>query len=260
MIVNAKNRIPKEPKTLLIRQPGGLGDILFMQKIFWHFHNAGYQVICPTLPGYDMLNEYIPWFNFPNENFFQTEMAHEYLGAMYAQSDDILTENFIYLNMYPRYLDLWYSFTLLIKYQFLNMDHSDWAKYIRINENKEKQIQLAKELKFDPNKRNILINRNFNHPYIRKMNILAATQFNILPTDNIVELDYVKGYTLFDWIYIFENIDVFIILESANTYIIEWLYIQNRLRATNYHIFQRDNHHYFVNEIFTNAPWKFEYV
>ena len=53
-------------KFCVINQAGGIGDILWEQKIAHHYHDIGYHVIWPVDPPYDMIGDYIdsPWCEF----------------------------------------------------------------------------------------------------------------------------------------------------------------------------------------------------
>ena len=60
-------------KNCLINQPAGLGDILWTQKIAWHFYDKGYQIHWPVNKVYlDSVKKHIdnPWNFFLNINNF----------------------------------------------------------------------------------------------------------------------------------------------------------------------------------------------
>ena len=52
-------------KPCLIKQPGGIGDIFFCQKIARYMMHHGYDVIWPVLPSISWIKDYIKDIDFP---------------------------------------------------------------------------------------------------------------------------------------------------------------------------------------------------
>ena len=46
-------------KICLIRQPAGIGDIFFTQKIVNHFISQGYEVLWPVIEQFEFIKDYI---------------------------------------------------------------------------------------------------------------------------------------------------------------------------------------------------------
>ena len=52
-------------KPCLIKQPAGIGDIFFCQKIARYMIHHGYDVIWPVLPSISWIKDYIKDIDFP---------------------------------------------------------------------------------------------------------------------------------------------------------------------------------------------------
>ena len=50
-------------KKCLIRQPAGLGDIVFLQKIAKKLVKKGYEVHWPVIQPYEYVQDYMPYYN-----------------------------------------------------------------------------------------------------------------------------------------------------------------------------------------------------
>ena len=46
-------------KICLIRQPAGIGDIFFLQKIAKHYISEGYEILWPVISEFNYIKDYI---------------------------------------------------------------------------------------------------------------------------------------------------------------------------------------------------------
>ena len=81
-------------KSCLIKQPAGLGDVFFLQKLAYTYREKGYKIIWPVRDDIFWVSEYIPdveWYkmsdDFPGKEWFQ------YSG--FGSSD-----NFVYIDTF----------------------------------------------------------------------------------------------------------------------------------------------------------------
>ena len=74
-------------KPCLIKQPAGIGDIFFCQKIARYMMHHGYQVIWPVLPSIHWIKDYIKDIYFPtvDDEFPMKEIYDQ--GAGYVIED-----------------------------------------------------------------------------------------------------------------------------------------------------------------------------
>ena len=83
-------------KICLIRQPAGIGDIFFIQKIAKTYINQGYEVWLPVIPQFEFIKDYI---KVPNLHFVNETQDFPYKNWFNSgESTPIkVSENLIYL-------------------------------------------------------------------------------------------------------------------------------------------------------------------
>ena len=78
-------------KKCLIRQPAGIGDIIFTRKIYNHYITLGYDVIYPIYDNLIWMNDYF------KSNKYVGLSSDFYQKKIYNNNDIIKTDNFIFL-------------------------------------------------------------------------------------------------------------------------------------------------------------------
>lgn len=185
-------------KTLLIDQPAGIGDILFVQKISKHYSENGFKVWHPV-------NDSIDWLP-------------QYLDTVCKKEDckNINFDNYLKLDGCSNGTN--YKI-MEAKYKTANLDYSNYIDYIDIKRNREKEDKL-----FD-----LLVGSNIPYRLVNSMYATPTTKtggtlyMNVEKSTSIrnIEVSIISGYTLFDWIKIIENASEIYTTDTAIMYLIE---------------------------------------
>ena len=218
-------------KLCMIRQPCGLGDILFTQKIAKLILKKGQyeSIIWPVIKQFSYLNQYIgaPGINFIDENkdFPHKQIYESNICGLYEEpqlellyipqqsADQVIGYN-PETNNHPMYA----------KYELCNnLDYSDWYKYVSIKRNKKREKKLEKFIGVDLKTPYNVVNRNYGSPphpeTIDKIDI-----YNEYP---IIEMDFLGFDNLFDWMGILEHAKEVHTVETSLCYLLTLMSINN---------------------------------
>ena len=207
-------------KTCLIRQPAGLGDIIFCQKIAKLLLSKGKcnKIIWPVIKPFNYIKEYLqdPRFDFvcEDEQFPFSELYYSNIINLY-QNDDVL-----YIPL--QYADRTFPDVPVLdsKYQLVNLNHNDWLDYFNFTRNIEKENSLYyKILNLKDDDEYVLVNSLYGSPPHSVKSDLVT--FN---TDKkVVEIEYISDYNLFDWCKVIENASEIYFVDTSFTYLFEKL-------------------------------------
>ena len=196
-------------KYCFINQPVGLGDIIFCQKIGHHFHNKGYSVKWPVRSEYlDTVRKYIDspfefteWTGIPTHN---VPMFEEQLVYLPLNISDM---------KYPQYR------IMEAKYIVSEVnDFSDWVSYFNINRDYKKEDELFNILGLKEDDRYVLVNTKFGSPPdVYNMDI------EITGSIKQVHVEFIDGFSIFDWCKVIEHASQICITDSAMALIVEKL-------------------------------------
>jgi hypothetical protein len=196
-----------------ILQPAGLGDILFCQKIAYKLIEYGYDVYWP-MHKYSWVSQYIKkdnltWSNpigrsefLVLQNSIESNHPYDIMTCKY----DMIGKTLNHFNM-----------------DLHSIDYSDWVDFLRIKRNEEKENRLFYEvLGLKENEKYVFINRMY-----------GVNQYNSEVGKKIinkglrhVELNFINGYTLFDWCRVLENASEIHTVDTSINYVIETLNIK----------------------------------
>lgn len=185
-------------KPTIIFQPGMAGDLLFIQKIVKTYAADGRRVILPVLAKhkwvYDALvlpaNVETPLleddFDFKDETLF--------LGDKIALSP-IDGPNYTYLSLFFcwRYAP---EQTMDLKYQVAGVAMDDWADFVELRRDRDKEETLFKLLGLDDGVPYALINETCSKRTIPFPNKAPEKE---------VRLQMIEGYSLIDWSTVIER-------------------------------------------------------
>jgi hypothetical protein len=219
-------------KICLIRQPAGLGDIFFLQKIAKHYLSQGYDILWPVIPEFIHVKDYIKvdGITFVNEN---DDFKYKDIYMTYRTTPIQVNENLLYLPIqnfdrnYPN-KSVMYS-----KYNLLGIDYKDWLELI--------DLLNIRNTKYN------FVNRQYGSPP-NTQNCQHMGEY-----ENAVEMRYIEGYTIFDWIGVILNAEHIYTAETSLLYILKKLYINN---VTVYSKHNPPNY-FHVSELFTKN-WTFK--
>jgi hypothetical protein len=132
------------------------------------------------------------------------------------------------------------------KYNLLGIDYKDWLEYFDFKRNLKKEEELIDLLNIRNTKYNF-VNRQYGSPP-NTQNCQHMGEY-----ENAVEMRYIEGYTIFDWIGVILNAEHIYTAETSLLYILKKLYINN---VTVYSKHNPPNY-FHVSELFTKN-WTFK--
>lgn len=231
-------------KPVLLKQPQGLGDILFLFKLADHIEKKGHEIIWPMCETYFSQDVHLNLnrFNFVNidSDFpFRNEYLHAPIAKVTEYSSCIIVATDGCSGQ---------GGTMLSKYNLLGLDYRKWYDYLTFTRNSEKEGQLFYDiLGLKDSDDYVVANKYIGTPphYLHKIYI------DVPKDKKIIYVDFYSGYNLFDWCKVFENASELYLEGSAQTYILEKL----NLKASSLKLFSRDNHAHFPDDMFS-LPWE----
>ena len=201
-------------KPCVIKQPAGIGDIFFCQKIARYMAHHGYQIIWPLKPEIAWIGDYIKGIlfcttedEFPMKDIYDQATGYviEDTGAFISTATADITHND--------------SRIMSSKYTMLGMDYSDWAKYFIFERNLDKENDLYYNVLGLTDDSEFAFISNLYNTDIRDSKFISPEQFD-LP---VVELQILDGFTLFDWCKVLEKANLIYTVNTAINYLIEVL-------------------------------------
>jgi len=199
-------------KLCLIKQPAGIGDIFFCQKIAKAMMSQGYQIIWPLRPDIVWIRDYITDIYFPsvNDSFPGKDIFDNAAGY-------VIEENAAFISTATA--DITHSDGKIMssKYSMIGLDYDDWQDYFHFDRNFDKENELYYNvLGLTDDAEFIFINNLYNTD-IKNSNLFSKNNFD-LP---VVELKIIDGFTLFDWCKVLERAKKIHTINTSINYIIE---------------------------------------
>ena len=201
-------------KICLFKQPAGIGDVFFCQKIARAMMQNKYQIVWPLKNDITWIRDYIKdiYFpsvedNFPGKDIFErgAGCVIEETGAFISTATADITHND--------------GKIMSSKYSMLGLDYSDWQDYFKFERNLDKEDKLYYNvLGLKDDSEFVFINNLYNTD-IRDSNLLSKEQFDM----PVVELKILDGFTLFDWCKVLERAKKIHTINTSINYIIEVL-------------------------------------
>lgn len=209
-------------KICIIKQPAGLGDILFTSKIRKMFTDIGFHVINPVIPEYYWIDEYLDG-DLPilNNNFKYFDLYNNF-NDLTPKTFKIDNEEILILPLVTA--DRLFPGSVMdAKYKLLNINFNDWSNFFSFKRNFEKENDLYYNvLKLKDGEEYIFVNSNMGSPP-------NSVNININISTNIkkIDLSFYDGFSLFDWIKVLECAKEIHFVESSLNYILEVLNIES---------------------------------
>lgn len=237
-------------KICIIKQPAGLGDIIFCQKIASKSildFNCN-KVIWYVNPVYEYIKDYIINDNVFFEigscpNYGYNIINNEKLLYIPLESSDLITNH----EDNRAHGHIKYKF-------FFNTDYSDWKNYFEIKRNYDRENNLIKELGINLNNKYNLINPNFGtYPNFKRNNSISPNN----DFENIY-MDFLPNFNIFDWMGVIENAQEIHTMETSLYYILEKLNISDNVYIYSKYTYQygvKDNYSYMKSHC--NNKWNF---
>ena len=222
-------------KLCLIQQPSGLGDILLSIKIASLYSDEGYEIIWPVFPVYSNLNEKIeaPFINFVNmQDKYRYKDVYEKLcrrnlREVYKEKEG--DNYFIFVPIKNSFHSSWGkalqrfdshdASNMLAKFLMCDTTYENWQNYFKLKRDLQKEESLIKHLQIKKDFH--LVQKIFGTPptWMEKLNRDIKTPDNL----QRVEVDYIDGYDVFDWIGVFEMASKIDVVSTSSFYFFEKL-------------------------------------
>lgn len=240
-------------KICLIRQPAGLGDIFFCQKIAHHFNEMGYEIIWPIKTDFYYLQSYL---NNDSITYIPDNLSFPYKDLYTNMSiKEPVTDKdktFIFLPLHGGVLTD--DSVMISKYNSVRLDWKDWKKYFEFKRNLYKEDILYR----------VILGLREDEEYNFVNNMFASPpdiQYKEISDINNqyknITMKMHDGITLFDWCKVIEKAKNIYTVETSLNYIIEKLSIEAE-RGGEMRMYSKwnppDFHH--IKPLF-NKNWKY---
>ena len=207
-------------KPCVIKQPAGIGDVFFCQKIARVMIENGFQVIWPLRTDIVWIRDYIKDIhfptvedNFPGKDIFDSAAGYviEETGAFVSLATANMTHND--------------GNNMRSKYTMLGIDYSDWKDYFIFERNIEKENELYYNvLGLTDDSEYVYVNSYYNTDNY-STDIFFDKEFDY----PIIENQILDGFTVFDWCKVFENAKEIHSTPTSICYLIECLDIKGKI-------------------------------
>lgn len=210
----------------LIRQPSGIGDVFYTQKIVKKLlEDTVDEVYWPIEDQYcACLNDYLDAKNInfiPLSNFKDTsELYNTDINEIVKKGDILYVPlqhaDQIYTNMS----------VMKAKYYFCNMkdEFEDWDLYFNFRRNEEKEKELKDFLRIKDGDDFVITSDSYgtfpNHT-------TRTVPYN--GNKKIIKLKPYRGFNVFDWCWVFENASEIHMIETCFIYILEKLNLKAKI-------------------------------
>lgn len=229
-------------KVCLINQPAGIGDVFFVQKIVDKFLSDGHNVVYPLEPQLMFIKDYIK-----KENLLFYSLNENFPFKEHFNNISIVNgENFIYLPL--KYADRFYNGSCMeAKYKMVGIDFKGWQQHFKFERNIKKENELYYNILnlSDDSNYTLLSNTWGTQPNF------ATKEIYYEPSDNIINLRFIDGYTIFDWCKVIENANQISIVDTSLNYIIDTLKLKSEKLFLNSR-FTPPNFSHIINLFNTN--------
>lgn len=210
-------------KTCLIRQPAGLGDILFTLKIAKKVieTNKADIVYWPVSKYYNYLQEYI---GSENIKFIDEDSSYPYKEIYVNDPHYIIdTNEILYIPLQRSDSIIPYdnhsNHPMYCKYDLVGLSYVDWSDYVHIHRNYQREEFLEKHI--NPVAPFTMVNNTFGtYPDCHK-------NVNIPITENSIYIENKEFDRPFDWMGLFEKAKNIHTVETSFCYILTLLNTQN---------------------------------
>ena len=200
-------------KPCIIKQPAGVGDVFFLQKIAHTYRQKGHEIIWPLRDDIVWIADYIPditWCKL-------SEWSQGPYGKLFDYAGFAETEEFIYIDASTadRTFNTDPTRIMSAKFGLAGLDHTDWAKYFKFNRNREKERELYHDVLGI--KEDYVYVNDITHTDLRKTSSLAKAKYDY----PVIENQIVDGFTLLDWTMVLQNAKEIHTVPTAISFIVD---------------------------------------
>jgi len=208
---------------LLIKQPAGLGDIFFCQKISAQIaERKGASVIWPVLPHFMFIADYLR--PIVRTQFVPVDKGFEHYGVyfsnfnIYASTPDCQA-----INLHGHTNDR--GEVMKVKYEIVGLSWADWLDYFHFERNLAKEEALLRHLGIGDKDEFVFVNKKF----ASLPNWQEVSTIKVPEGARVVEMQIVDGFNIFDWCGVFERAKEIHTVETSICYVMERLKLTKSL-------------------------------
>lgn len=226
---------------VILNQPAGLGDLIFIQTIANDFIRENHKVVIPVWNEHVVLNKH-----FPNVTFISKDL----LKINYEEKKDYTVNGarIIPLRFAEAIQKLPYKDCMKAKYSLLGLDWNRWREMTWVRHPQHEHRLFSEVLGLQEGERYNLINTNFRFDNSGRANFTVNNGLkNVFMTVR-------EGYTLLDWSKVIQQATQIHQVSSAMFYVCELL----DLKCEENHLYvRRDNQKIFQEKDFSTVEYLF---
>ena len=180
-------------KPCIIKQPAGVGDVFFLQKIANMYRHSGHEIIWPLCDNIFWISEYISditWYKLSEWMMDSRSKIFNYAG--FVDNEEVV---YIDCSTADRTFNTDPTRIMSAKFGLVGFDHTDWGNYFKFNRKKDKEDELYYDVLGLKDDSEYSYVNDIVHTDIRKTGRLGNIEYEYPVVDNRI----VEGFTLFDW-------------------------------------------------------------
>ena len=224
-------------KKCIVKQPAGIGDILYCLHIAERIIEK-YQcdIIWPVIPQYNFISNYIKRDhlvfvdeseNFPYKDVYTSNYRHvinndNYMYIPLNTADEKVAIESKFAKDFQFTDEVRTSELIMVsKYKIVGLDPNNWSKSLSFIRDKDKENRLYYDiLKLQDDTEYVLVNSLYASPPDSRHidNIKTSGKYN-----QVVEVSYISGYNPFDWCKVMEQASEIHTADTCYTFLLEAL-------------------------------------
>jgi hypothetical protein len=243
-------------RSCYVHQPLGIGDILYIQKLVKHYADSGYRVVCPILDKFEWMQPTLayPGVSYPlirGRAVQPFEHCQEFFALAKRADEDIEnpvfrhpvdTPHFLFLPLGPSHHRFGAHRVMPAKYEMCGLDYADWADYVTLARNPEREHRLYAALGLREGTRYTLVNEH-----------CSAGRLPMQVPGRCVRMETVEGFGLLDWLLVAERAARIVTIDTSVVLLVEIL----RLRQPLYMISRFRPPHFDGTKEILRLPWNY---
>ena len=206
-------------KPCIIKQPAGVGDVFFLQKIAHVYRDSGHEIIWPLRDHIFWISEYIPditWYKLSEWMMDSRSQIFNYAGFA---NFTVPNEELVYIDCSTadRTFNTDPTRIMSSKFGLVGMDHKDWGNYFKFDRKKDKEDELYYDVLGLKDDSEYSYVNDIVHTDIRETGRLSSKDYDY----PVVKNQIVDGFTLFDWTKVLENAKEIHTIPTAVCFIVD---------------------------------------
>lgn len=236
----------------IIKQPAGLGDIFFCQKIANRVRAQGYKIIWPVIPQFLWIKNYIDNVEFVDAN------DNPFINVLKSIDDMVFTQFYgddVVINLQNADKIHRGMSVMLAKYRCVNITPDNWADHFNFKRNIARENELFYDvLGLKDTTQFALKNFKFASPPHEQV-CQRALDAHVGDLEEI-HMQSLSEFTLLDWCKVLEHATAIHTVETSLNYVIEKLSTTDQLFMYSK---WKPSSYYHIDMLF-KKPWQYDYA